>query len=314
MPMQGFVLYGPFVGEFAWELLWWQGWVRLHSHRSRRRGLVIVACSFRGRSPFYPNADHFIAAEDFNIVGENHSSRAYIADDWDESTFLPPLRLSSGTVSLINHLGARFPGSYKVFAPWRTIKTEDICFGTGLIDHQYVHRKPSSAMQDLHPLHCRRSLGLRVGLSARGIAIFPRYRKTRRPDKNLNEQFYMSLSKLLIGLGFQVFLLGEPSGAYSFDLECNSFVNLVEGVAEDERLDAHINALSQCVYAIGGISGALFFSLYQGVSTIALGTADMLNCFGLSENIRNTPLFAVAIENGDQVVLASIEKIIIGGT
>jgi hypothetical protein len=50
------VIFGPFVGEFGWELLFWQGWVRKVS-RSEFRDYWKVAVSYPGREVFYPDVD-----------------------------------------------------------------------------------------------------------------------------------------------------------------------------------------------------------------------------------------------------------------
>lgn len=52
------VFFGPFVGEFGWEMARWQWWVRkvcLEEFKDFRK----IACSFPGRAAFYPNVDEF---------------------------------------------------------------------------------------------------------------------------------------------------------------------------------------------------------------------------------------------------------------
>ena len=50
------VFFGPFVGEFGWEMLYWHAWVNKVSNGKFKNYKKIVA-SFSGRESFYPNAD-----------------------------------------------------------------------------------------------------------------------------------------------------------------------------------------------------------------------------------------------------------------
>ena len=74
------VIFGPFVGEFGWELLFWQGWV-LRACRETFSDYHKVAVSYPGREPFYPAVDRFIPLpEEFLNLGV--SARNYICDGW----------------------------------------------------------------------------------------------------------------------------------------------------------------------------------------------------------------------------------------
>ena len=74
------VFFGPFVGEFGWELSCWHGWVK-RLCRTRYKKYYKIACSFPGHYPFYLDVDEFQALpSDFLKIPI--SSRNYITDCW----------------------------------------------------------------------------------------------------------------------------------------------------------------------------------------------------------------------------------------
>jgi hypothetical protein len=74
------VFFGPFVGEFGWELAHWQWWVRrmcLEDFKDHRK----IACSFPGRAAFYPYIDEFWPLpEDF--LGSGFIPWGYATAGW----------------------------------------------------------------------------------------------------------------------------------------------------------------------------------------------------------------------------------------
>ena len=296
-------LYGPYIGEFAWELLWWQGWVRSHATRSSSKNTYTIACSFNGRQPFYESVDQFIPIEELDILGSEYSSRAYILDSWDQGESLPPVEFTGQIAELITRLKARFKAKVNVFAPWKQIRSGDEIFGTKLLGTDFKHQKPNYSCQSLPILKPSTRASFLSSDDIASICIFPRHRQKRRPDKNLDMVFYKYLAESLLKEGYRVFLLGDPNGAYRFHIEHPMFINLVDTIDSKHRLSLHLAALSKSCWAIGGVSGALFLSLFQGVPTIAVGAREMLVGFGSYENIRNTDLRLIPVmEDRTQII------------
>jgi hypothetical protein len=74
------VFFGPFVGEFGWELLAWQGWVRKVC-RNEYKDYHKIVCSFPGHYPLYPDTDEYIPLPQW-LVDTKLPARAYITDCW----------------------------------------------------------------------------------------------------------------------------------------------------------------------------------------------------------------------------------------
>src|SRR5258708_38385520 len=74
------VFFGPFIGEFGWELLFWQGWVRKMCRNEFRNHHKVVA-SYPGRQAFYPYADEVwpLPERFLNLKVSGHS---YFTDGW----------------------------------------------------------------------------------------------------------------------------------------------------------------------------------------------------------------------------------------
>jgi len=74
------VFFGPFIGEFGWELMSWQGWVRKvcsDTYRNHRK----IASSYEGRAALYPEVDEFWPIpKSFEIHIKN--SVQYIIKGW----------------------------------------------------------------------------------------------------------------------------------------------------------------------------------------------------------------------------------------
>ena len=88
------IFYGPFVGEFGWELLFWQGLVQAIA-KSYGPSFTHVAISRPGRHVFYQYLDVFLEIPD-NVLPQTLSPRGYIADEW--------YNVNSGTFSYFSHL------------------------------------------------------------------------------------------------------------------------------------------------------------------------------------------------------------------
>ena len=75
------ILFGPFIGEFGWELVHWHGWLRKIKKNFLSHEKLIVA-SFPGRYPLYEFADEFIPLPEWYLKNK-FSERGYFID-WED--------------------------------------------------------------------------------------------------------------------------------------------------------------------------------------------------------------------------------------
>lgn len=289
------VFFGPFVGEFGWELLYWQGWVRRLCQKEFK-DYHKIACSFIGRQPFYPDVDEFWPLTFKNIEGII-SSRGYITDNWIKG--LPKADGNNVKVveiyPLLNKILMQFkdrlPRDTIFFAPWMLINDplDNTCYGT------FIPQNPKNSeefktylipyeKQILGPLQPTskgiKLLGELIDEKEKLIAIFPRCRLTRRPDKNWTKEKYEVLIKSLQTEypHFKIAVFGEPGGAFFSDGVPPGCLDLIN-VEPDSRLDIQIAALKQSKLALGGESGGLVFALAAGCPTLCWGSAGNHHIF-----------------------------------
>lgn len=75
------ILFGPFVGEFGWEILFWQGWVKRIIAFYGQDVYEYYVCGYSGRKALYPDCVNFIdLPKDF--ISKGYSARGYIMDGW----------------------------------------------------------------------------------------------------------------------------------------------------------------------------------------------------------------------------------------
>ena len=69
------ILFGPFIGEFGWELCYWQGWVRKYS-KSLSNSKIYIS-SFEKSYPLYQDfVDKFIPISK-KFVDKKYSLNGY---------------------------------------------------------------------------------------------------------------------------------------------------------------------------------------------------------------------------------------------
>ena len=74
------VFFGPFVGEFGWEYLYWHAWVNKVCQTEYKDYRKIIS-SYPGRESFYSNIDEYWAHPP-EILNALKSCNGYITDFW----------------------------------------------------------------------------------------------------------------------------------------------------------------------------------------------------------------------------------------
>ena len=321
------VIFGPFVGEFGWELLFWQGWVRKICSKNEFRNFHKVAISFPGRFPFYPYVDEFRSLPT-NILELNISSRNYITDGWrdgfpgkaisyetnifkmvkDLSTLRRPQKkineepwqgpsVEIHVAEYIEKLKKEYSSAdvLKIFSPTRINEFDGLRFGFNCDSEPRYFYKPENIFpipfeeQNLEKiLYSNISVEITNKSSKKIISIFPRQRTFRREDKNWDEAKYLDVIDYLIEQGYLVAIHGEPNGAYFSDLKRDNLLNLIN-LDSEYRLNTQIYVLNHSLLAFGAMSGATLMSLATGCPTIIFGYSSEKRRYE-KENYLKTPL------------------------
>ena len=176
-------------------------------------------------------------------------------------------------LKLLNHFKEKLPFGAEIICPFQDNKINEIEFGV---------RKANSLKQD--PIQKRVPFDEQVFFKftpnktkltgqfvkqlkqKRVIAIFPRYRETRRPDKNWSKEKYEDLIKML-KMQFpthKLAIFGAPNGAY-FSEGCPEDVMDLINIDPKERTNIQAAILERADFAVGSLSGAMVFARFCGV-------------------------------------------------
>ncbi len=291
------VFFGPFVGEFGWELAGWHGWVK-RLCRCKYANYHKIACSFPGRYPLYPDVDEFWPLPDY-FLKNRISSRGYITDCWVKGFPRPdnsPSELPD-VLPLVNEVIKKFkeklPEDTEFIIPWELRYDEDDKknYGVSIPEDPKSDDDfktwgiplPNQILEELRPTtKGLESLEKMVGQKERLIAVFPRHRPFRRPDKSWSRGKYEILTHALQQEfpKFRLAVLGEPGGAFFAEggvpKDC---IDLIQ-ISPEHRLDVQIAALKQSEIAVGGLSGAMYLTLASGCRTLTWGET------GAEKNLR----------------------------
>lgn len=321
------VFFGPFIGEFGWELLFWHGWVRKMC-LEKYKNYYKIAASFPGRQPFYPLVDEFLSHPTELLKG-NISSRAYYTDNWRRGFYKGDDKLVVGE-ELVNSLISYYRGlvgedtQFIVPTRWNIfpdlglefgikcppeatsdneIKTKRILFKDQVFDYLFPSKKGVRECSKI------------VDSSTPIIAIFPRARRTRRSDKNWAKEKYESLITLLQNAypNYAVGIFGEPGGAYFVEgvpVACLDFININPML----RMDIQVAALKQTVLALGSMSGAVLVALACGTPSVTWGYPESERRYHY-ENFMNTYFYYIPdIDPVVECVFSTVKYIIDGVT
>jgi len=319
--MAGTVVFGPFVGEFGWELLYWQGWVRKLS-RTRYQNYRKIVVSRIGYHVFYDTCDEFLGIPQ-TLFPPDFSARGYISDAWQKGfpgmgtkrrfgfylvndliNFRKPTlkydEAPKGDSSFFQSASKYLDSLVKAYGPdcefvvpWllNNINGEIVGFSStskpqNLNDYRLSH-KPDWSMQDLPKIAAAKRLDV-LNHQQHYVCVFPRKRMFRREDKNWSEENYLELIRALQNRNKTVVLCGSPEGAYFADRTPPNCIDLIN-VDPIERLEKQVAFLNVSQFAIGAMSGAMLFALAAGCPSIIFGELNQLHRY-YEENFTKTRL------------------------
>lgn len=328
------VIFGPFIGEFGWELLYWQGIVRrlcngfFKDHHK-------VGVAREGRRAFYPEVDEFRAIPS-ELFPPGYSARGYYCDGWSnglpgaagDTRYLDIRNLKKifkgQKISKISKT-IKWPGpsiepifslycdslvktyghDTTIVSPFKLHTYDGVTFGVDLevkpsLLESRTSITPQFSEQYLTHLKPHDSWANewveKLDVTPNKlIAIFPRHRAFRRNDKNWAESEYLKLISLLQNFGYTVALLGEPDGAYFSKKTPPGCLNLID-LPPAVRLDCQLALLKRSKCAVGAMSGSLLVALACGTPTVIFGDSSYASRY-YKENFMNTPLNYVGLMN-----------------
>lgn len=317
------VFFGPFVGEFGWEVTRWHGWVRKTIQTDFKDARTIVS-STAGRQIFYPEATEFWPIPK-NLTSPLPSHRNYITDAWigkfprlRKFIYLgpyfhfpvsgrPPVEnVRQRAMAWLEECASKLPEDTQFFVPWKENHHRGLSFGVRLLadpptrDQDLLTLPIPYSQQEFAKLEAspealqfvQSKLKPNTGL----VCIFPRMRSSRRPDKNWKvERYVETISLLQKNLGVQVALLGSPGGCYFENEMPPGTVDFIH-VPESSRADIHAAAVAASQLCLGSISGAMVFALLCGGRVISW-SAPELQHFLYLENLIQSPLLCYPEQN-----------------
>lgn len=325
--MKKTIFFGPFVGEFGWELLFWHDWVK-RMCRTRYKDYYRIACSFPGRYPFYPEVDEFWPLpEDF--LRNTISSRGYITDCWINGYPRPSINVVLPDIcpllgKVINDFKKKLPSATEFIHPWefRYDKEDKKYYGVDIkhsprSDDDFIAYNIPRQKQVVGYLNPTQKgikiLKTIISPEEKIISIFPRNRLFRRPDKNWSKENHEFLIKEIQKElpKFKIGILGEPGGAFFTDGVPAGCIDLIN-IDQNYRMDVQLAALKQSKLAIGSISGAILFVLASGCKAITWGGLDQEKACA-KENFMNSPFIFLAHKNPSVNLIIKYVKWSIGG-
>ncbi|MHA1676913.1 MAG: hypothetical protein ACTSU6_07020, partial [Candidatus Njordarchaeales archaeon] len=302
------VFFGPFIGEFGWELLYWQGWVRKVC-KEEYRGYRKIASSFPGREPFYPYVDEFWPHPQ-EILDYKISSRGYITDFWRNNFPRPEDRISSQERFEVEPIIRGLLERYKKVLPSDTLyyipfkmnyyTKDNLWFGVNyperpISNNDFVTKNipfQYQCLEEILPTWRGKEFFRQIYNEGKNlIAIFPRYRRFRRPDKNWDQKNYDELIELLqqyCGDRYNIAIFGEPTGAFYAGGVPKNTLDLIN-IPDEVRMDVQVAALKRTVLALGSMSGAILFALACRVPAVTWGYLKQMPRY-YQENFLGTDL------------------------
>lgn len=325
------VFFGPFLGEFGWEASYWHAWVRKMC-RERYKNYRKIAASYLGREPFYQDVDEFWSHPS-EIKDLKISQRGYITDFWIKN--LPESNVKNKADKNISQYADRLLKKYKEKLPKDTIfyvphklnlyymNGKKYFFGIPTFKLLKIYRVPKTISIDpkhqlfeiLNPTQKGEQEFKEIfNLNKRIIALFPRYRSTRRIDKNWQKDKYDLLIKGLQKKYPQhtIGIFGTPEGAYYAEEVPNGCIDLIH-LPDEKRFDIQLAALQQSDIAVGSVSGALRTVQLTGCPIVEWGWGAYQKLAIEGENFLKTrsvywPDMNPSVETIENLVKMMMEK------
>ena len=325
------VIFGPFIGEFGWELCYWHGWLRKFSNEFKNS--KIIASSYAKSYPLYHDFVHEFVPLSKKLEEKKYSCAGYFPDfsimnNQEKNEFLGLYnqeikflmdRYNKNENEVIHipiypqrnrkHLSHLFFLFKKIFfINNETIIQKQNPF-KGILIKNYINfivsehkdswdvQTPPKNFQYIPTLRSSSKVDKFTDVLIKQInnedfvTIFPRKRNLRRPDKNWSEQNWIEFIKLII----DKLNLGVfiCGTPEGTCLHDFKYKNLINTVFEDPDilLDLQIALLNKSSYSIHGRSGSCYLSMQANIKTFMPGPEAHRHRICVYDNITDAEIF-----------------------
>ena len=324
------VIAGPFIGEFGWELSYWQAWLR-YLKRNRYQNNKFIVISYPGREQLYEFADKFISLPE-SFLNKNYSQKAYFLDyELKDISFLKK-SLNELYETIFNEFRNEKFINISCFP--QKIKTTNYYYRLGrylnfflkgnnkknIIDHfnNYAGKKIKEPFHLNFPYYEKKYypqyplinqqlfIKLEHTKKAKNLVekiistynkkhiftLFPRKRMIRRSDKNWGEKNWEKfINKLIQKYDPLIFLCGTKNGSYFDNLENNENIFNTINFKFHSLLDFQIAMIHKSDISIHGLSGSAILSLLCNKKTFMYGNSKEYRTICIEGNPLNTKLY-----------------------
>ncbi|MEA1938661.1 MAG: hypothetical protein U9N14_06195 [Pseudomonadota bacterium] len=250
------VFLGPWIGEFGWELLYWQGWVRKFIADNPNK--YIIAASYEGHYPFYESAHEFWALPDFFTTKgyEMSCARVYARDDAEKA--------ESATTSRQMELEFEtLLEGVKIISPQEAFRQGFIHFREPSYNQKLIALKPSS-----DAVKKRDSLLV----NKEPYVVIMARKRCLGAGKNWDDKKWEKLANLLISkLDLHIVIGGRKGSSALEGYSGDKILNLMEYGDSELYTDLEIAFMKDAKISIGSEGGTLLFSLLCGCPTFGFG-------------------------------------------
>ena len=277
------VFFGPFIGEFGWEYLYWHAWVNKVCKSEYKDYRKIIA-SYPGRESFYLYADEYWAHPQ-EYLDVFQSCNGYITDYWNNGFprpnasvtkkllgFLPyeswefsekndgQICIQDKAEDLLDIYKDRLPSDTVFYTPFKNCSFNGFDFGvkqnvSPSSDSEITQTPIPFSKQDFELLKpsavAKKAISDYLDPEDHIIAIYPRNRIQRRPDKNWSKDNYLEVVAYLEESfpEYKIGIFGAPGQAYFDDGVPSGLIDFIN-VPDNQRMNLQIAALQQAHVAI----------------------------------------------------------------
>ena len=325
------VIFGPFIGEFGWELCYWHGWIRKFSKQFNNSKIVVS--SFKRSYPLYQDfVDEFVPISD-ELNDKKYSLSGYFPDFGilNNEQVLDFLKIYNQEINKLKkmfrndneelihipiypqrnrkHLSHLLFLFKKILKLDRESAIEKQNPFKGLLIKNYISflsschkdswdvQTPPNNFQYVSSLKSSKEADqlseklIKQITHKEFVTIFPRKRDLRRPDKNWSEQNWIEFIKMIID-DLKLGVFICGTPEGTF-LHNFTYNNLVNTIFEKPSilLDLQISLLNKSNYSIHGRSGSCYLSMQAGNKTFMAGPESDRYRICEYDNINNAEIF-----------------------
>ena len=278
------IVFGPWLGEFGWELMYWQGYVRNQLEKRNLDKGEYCIMSYAGNQGLYPIDSTFVPLP---------RDMAETVGSYPNMYFLKYYHSNRRVRDLYDICRTKIKGNDLEFVdPISAHESGILEFGKPQHNQSFIKLKP----RDNYHL-------LREDRDKPRIMVFPRFRN-QNTDKNKSLDWWAEVFRNLSEFRFIIGGLEGPSFADLSGVEYDSRSAKVnyDGIMVDPKfpsingrlswVEFQLSLMTTCEFCLCCESGTIFLALLAGKRTIAFGSRREIDRID-RENVLKTPLIYI---------------------